>query len=265
MIDVSGRCRRSRYDQRMTTGVALSSGADEAIKQMVEIIVDGWDPVQVILFGSRARGDFHEDSDVDLLVVLDEVEDYWRQRSEIDSALACTKTRRDVKLVTPSEVVRKATVAGTIERAAMVEGKTLHVRGGGDPVTETVLEWLKLARRDLRSSRVLLTADPSEPAAACFFIQQAIEKSLKAALVSERIDPPRIHDLHELRDRLPEGWEIPGTVSDLQTISTWVEKSRYSLGFDDLTDENATRGLELAQGLYDSVVAELVRRGVISE
>ena len=235
---------------------------DAAIRQMVEIIVDGWDPVQVVLFGSRARGDFHDDSDVDLLVVLDDVKDDSLQRREIDQALECTKTRRDIKLATPSDVLREATVAGTIERAAMLEGKTLHVRGRGDPVAESVLQWLDLSRMDLRGARNQMAAEPTEPALACFHVQQSAEKSLKAALVAERIDPPRIHHLIELRALLPEGWEIPGSDAELARIGKWAEKSRYSFGYEEFTDPIAAWGIETAQAIYDAVVAGLVERGV---
>ena len=41
---------------------------DGLLGEMVQAIVDEVDPEQVILFGSRARGDEREDSDVDLLV-----------------------------------------------------------------------------------------------------------------------------------------------------------------------------------------------------
>ena len=39
------------------------------LDQMVQAIVDEVDPDLVILFGSRARGDHREDSDVDLMVI----------------------------------------------------------------------------------------------------------------------------------------------------------------------------------------------------
>ena len=49
---------------------------DEALlRWMVSAIVDAADPEQVILFGSRARGDTRADSDIDLVVVE---ADYWR-------------------------------------------------------------------------------------------------------------------------------------------------------------------------------------------
>jgi len=40
-----------------------------ALRGVVERLVDGLNPVQVWLFGSRARGDHQPDSDFDLLVV----------------------------------------------------------------------------------------------------------------------------------------------------------------------------------------------------
>ena len=42
---------------------------DALLRRMVETIVDEVDPEQVILFGSRARGDAAADSDVDFVVV----------------------------------------------------------------------------------------------------------------------------------------------------------------------------------------------------
>ena len=249
----------------MVLAPAPSVDIDKAIEQMVEIIVDGWNPVQIVLFGSRARGDFHESSDVDLLVVLDEVVDYFAQRSAIDSALACTRVSRDVKLATPAEVVRKATVAGTIERAAMVEGKTLHVRGRGDPVSETVSERLELTRRDLRGARIELAADASEPVLACFYVHQSAAKAHQAALVAERIDPPRSHDLNELRDALPDGWEIPGTVEEFERVTGWAEAARYTLGSEDMTDADAAWGITMAQSIHDAVASELANRGMAIE
>jgi len=44
----------------------------------------GDDLLRVVLFGSKARGDFDEESDLDLLVVVRmEDEDYWRHWKEI--------------------------------------------------------------------------------------------------------------------------------------------------------------------------------------
>ena len=43
---------------------------NDFISIMTERIVRNFDPLQIILFGSRARGDADRDSDIDLLVVF---------------------------------------------------------------------------------------------------------------------------------------------------------------------------------------------------
>ena len=52
---------------------------DGLLGKMVQAIVDEVDPEQVILFGSRARGDERENSDIDLIVV--ESEPFGPERS----------------------------------------------------------------------------------------------------------------------------------------------------------------------------------------
>ena len=52
--------RRGTYTPQVT---------DDLLNKMVRAIVAEVAPEQIILFGSRARGDAREDSDVDLLVI----------------------------------------------------------------------------------------------------------------------------------------------------------------------------------------------------
>lgn len=44
---------------------------EERVAEMLRRIVATADPLQVIAFGSRARGDFRPDSDLDIAVILD--------------------------------------------------------------------------------------------------------------------------------------------------------------------------------------------------
>ena len=46
---------------------------DKFISIMTERIVQGFDPLQIILFGSQARGDANQQSDIDLIVVFAEL------------------------------------------------------------------------------------------------------------------------------------------------------------------------------------------------
>lgn len=61
--------------------MGLGVVTDKVIAEMVERIVAEVQPERVYLFGSRARGEAREDSDVDLLVV--EREDFGPGRSRL--------------------------------------------------------------------------------------------------------------------------------------------------------------------------------------
>lgn len=61
---------------------AIAEAATEDIKKLY-----GERLRNVLLFGSWARGDAHPESDIDLLVVLDRVEDVWREHERIDDIL----------------------------------------------------------------------------------------------------------------------------------------------------------------------------------
>jgi len=67
----------------------------EAVFVFLERLADRFDPLQLILFGSRARGDYHEESDADVAVILSgQPEDF------VDTKLAMAGLAFDVLLET---------------------------------------------------------------------------------------------------------------------------------------------------------------------
>ena len=99
---------------------------DQAIRAMVRRIVEQFEPEQVILFGSRARGDARPDSDVDLLVVMP-VEGSTREKAiEIRVALHDIPVPKDITVVTPEAFHWRRNVVGTLEWPAAHEGRVLH-------------------------------------------------------------------------------------------------------------------------------------------
>jgi predicted nucleotidyltransferase len=108
--------------------VTTSATVDELIAEMVERIVTRFDPVRIILFGSRARGDAQPDSDVDLLVVLEHVEDKHDVSVKVLTALSDMPICKDVLVTTPEEMERPSHAFGSLLRSALRDGKIMYER-----------------------------------------------------------------------------------------------------------------------------------------
>src|SRR5690349_9339369 len=91
-------------------------------------VVSRFQPLRVILFGSRARGDAQSDSDIDLLVVLEKVADKRRMAIDIRQALCDLPVGVDVLVSTPEEIDRRGDLVGTVLRPALREGRILFER-----------------------------------------------------------------------------------------------------------------------------------------
>ena len=91
-------------------------------------LVSAFQPLRVILFGSRARGDAHVDSDVDLVVVLAQVDDKRRSAIEMRRELRDLPVGKDIIVTTPEEIARRGGVVGSVLRSALREGRTLFER-----------------------------------------------------------------------------------------------------------------------------------------
>lgn len=100
----------------------------EWLPEVVQAIVEELDPLQIILFGSLARGDEHRDSDVDLIVVLPEVTDKHAAAVAVRRATASLPVPLDVVAVDPDELRRRRDEIGSVLRPALREGRVLHDR-----------------------------------------------------------------------------------------------------------------------------------------
>ena len=103
----------------------------EAIKHLPEItrrIIDVSDPDQIILFGSYARGDFGPDSDLDLLIIKDQVSSPREEAARIYRALANMLISIDVVVVSQAYVQRYSDIIGTVVRPALREGRVIYAR-----------------------------------------------------------------------------------------------------------------------------------------
>lgn len=109
--------------------MVIKTATPELIQEMVDRIVRDFNPVKVILFGSQARGDAGPDSDVDLLVVMDDgLESVAEAEIGIAGCLAGMGVAKDVIVTTPDEIRRRGHVINTVLRWALRDGRTLYER-----------------------------------------------------------------------------------------------------------------------------------------
>ena len=95
---------------------------------MVHRLANQFDPDRVILFGSRARGDAREWSDVDLLVVMPDGTDRREAAVDMGVALGDLPVAKDIVVTTPSDIEQRGDVIGTVLRPALREGTVLYER-----------------------------------------------------------------------------------------------------------------------------------------
>jgi predicted nucleotidyltransferase len=95
---------------------------------IIERIVQRFNPVRIILFGSHARGEARLDSDLDLLVVLPSVANKRQAAVEIRRALNGVPVSKDIIVTTPEEIAARGNVVGLILRPALREGRVIYER-----------------------------------------------------------------------------------------------------------------------------------------
>lgn len=97
MADVSSIVE---MDSRLATSIITPA----LLRYIVEKIVHAINPQKIILFGSRARGDARDDSDVDLFIIYDGDESIRDVRRKVDLLLWGRHFGVDLFVRTPYQV-----------------------------------------------------------------------------------------------------------------------------------------------------------------
>ncbi len=97
----------------------------EAITSVRDRIVEGFHPDRIILFGSYAYGTPHEDSDVDLLVVLPFEGSPLREQTAIRLAVH-SGFSMDVIVYTPQQLQERLRLGDSFLREITEKGKILY-------------------------------------------------------------------------------------------------------------------------------------------
>ncbi|MBI3268475.1 MAG: nucleotidyltransferase domain-containing protein [Planctomycetes bacterium] len=112
----------------MTPALDYPPVTPELLHDIVRRIRGAGDPLRIVLFGSRARGDARPDSDIDLLIVEESDQPDYRRSPKYYLALCDLFPSKDILVYTPEEVRDWSAVPNAMPTSALREGRVLYVR-----------------------------------------------------------------------------------------------------------------------------------------
>lgn len=113
------------YQNGLWDGRPLADWVDEVVAE----IVASADPLRVVLFGSVNRGEAGPHSDIDLLVVVDELRSgqRWRKTAEVYRSVRAP-VPVDLIVTDPQEIAQRGHLSGSSLAQALTEGRVVYER-----------------------------------------------------------------------------------------------------------------------------------------
>ena len=223
------RGRSRRYNE----GVFDDGVIQEAGRRILQAAPPG---SRLILFGSHARGEAHEHSDLDFLVIEPKVDDVIGESVRLRHTLDGMLVAADV-IVRSEESVREwREVYGQVIHAALTEGRELCTstttdrepaqhRHDGRTRTSLDLAHQLLGRATAAelTVRTLLDVPGDLDVGIGFHASAAVEKSIKAVLAARGLRFPLTDDLRTLGEFCAESAvELPGTLEGMDELTPYA-------------------------------------------
>ena len=98
------------------------------LEDITRLIVERFNPRRIVLFGSRARGQAHEFSDVDLFIEMETDLPPVERDIRVDEIFGLRSWPMDIVVFTPAEVIGEREMTGSLVSVVESEGKVLYER-----------------------------------------------------------------------------------------------------------------------------------------
>lgn len=127
------------------------------------------------------------------------------------------------------------------------------------PEDAEVRRWLVKAQHDRSAVEKVLTPDCRETDVAAFHCQQAVEKTLKAFLISRTVPFEKVHDLRRLLDHCSAvDAAFEGLRDSVEPLTVFAIAFRYPGPADPSVDE-VERALQVVEQVWTFVVQRIER------
>ena len=145
----------------------------KTLEEITSRIARRYDPVSVILFGSRSKEGGNPDGDFDLAIIKETDSRPIDRRVEVEKILADRGMALDIFVYTPAEVLDIYRQGSTFISEIVETGRVLYMR-------KNTKIWIDDAENEIKSASILLKNGMHK--ACCFHSQQAAEKLLRALI-----------------------------------------------------------------------------------
>ena len=127
--------------------------------------------------------------------------------------------------------------------------------------TNVAQQWLRWADEDLALAEHTAADADVVARGACVWAHQAAEKALKALLILRDIDPPKLHDLDRLAQRLPGDEGSAFATIELPELTRWSIEGRYPADLDEATHADALKAIVVARQVLDVARSRIASKG----
>ena len=230
---------------------------NEMIKTITNRLVENFNPVRIMLFGSYSTGFANKHSDVDLLVIVENGTDVNRTRLDMQACLRNIKIDKDLKIVTEDDMQKRGNNGADFMYLAMRTGIILHDRKHSS-ISEArrLLQHAKIDRNLLKRKTLPRTRLMALGA------YNVILTSIKAAHAANNIQM-QSNNIDALYEKLVQKWNCKKEYDDASGLTKFVfGKNRKNA---QLSENEVAMWRDTACSVFEQVNSKLIKQGVVNE